>query len=173
MEQNQSKQEQIDTQSQIQMEIQKKSEETRYWQLFHINDEKKRTVKGEPQCNGGPPEFMWISAPTNQRGNFITNKKITVKLTENLGLLNERAQIIFNRLGKWFPPSTDPQFDALPVLGPYLYQNFMDDKTYFGQYKDGERHGFGTEVRVELIHDSDLFFPVILALKCEQQKPDE
>jgi len=37
-------------------------------------------------------------------------------------------------------PNVDGEFEGLPVLGPYKYEN---GATYLGQYKEGKRHGRG------------------------------
>ena len=58
---------------------------------------------------------------------------------------HEYAQRIYNKLGKFVPPNRDKKIEGLPVLGPYKYDYYF---TYLGQYKDGKRHGFGTEVRL-------------------------
>src|SRR3990167_4872985 len=49
---------------------------------------------------------------------------------------------------------SNPEFDGLPVLGPYRYMQESESKTgaptvkstYKGQYKDGLRHGAGKTV---------------------------
>ena len=62
---------------------------------------------------------------------------------------HEKAQKTYNKLGKFVPPNTDKKFEGLPVLGPYKYKDkYGGDCTYLGQFKEGKRHGFGTEVRL-------------------------
>ena len=61
---------------------------------------------------------------------------------------HETAQKTYNKLGKFVPPNTDKKFEGLPVLGPYKCKQYDNDYTYLGQFKEGKRHGFGTEVRL-------------------------
>src|SRR3990167_1975346 len=56
---------------------------------------------------------------------------------------------------------SNPEFDGLPVLGPYRYMQESESEsgeptvelTYKGQYKDGLRHGAGKVV----CHDGDVY----------------
>ena len=63
---------------------------------------------------------------------------------EKMNELSEEAKKVYNRLGKYNPTKTFEEFNQLPLLGPYK----DSDGTYTGQYKDGQRHGYGILVRL-------------------------
>ena len=61
------------------------------------------------------------------------------------------AQALFDKLGEYKPEVSEEynkQFEDLPVLGPYEYDDQRRGGTYLGQYKNGLRHGYGKLVRI-------------------------
>ena len=65
---------------------------------------------------------------------------------------SEKVQKILNELGDYNrqAPAPGKNYDDLPVCGPYKHEHqytFLSG-TYFGQYKDGKRHGFGKFVSI-------------------------
>ena len=66
-------------------------------------------------------------------------------------LATEKAQKLEDHLGPFpfddYPPR--PEFDDLPVLGPFRYSTTSDGRppsTYRGQSREGKREGRGREV---------------------------
>src|SRR3990167_5323565 len=79
---------------------------------------------------------------------------VLVSDEEKESCLNSSVQIVRDAQPFDYSVYSNPEFDGLPVLGPYRYMQESESNpgepkvmcTYKGQYKAGLRHGAGKQV---------------------------
>lgn len=76
-----------------------------------------------------------------ESGNHAPSQDYAEKITQ-MNPLNPKVKETHSRL-KAYDPKLNKKFENLPELGVYKYHN---GATYQGQYQNGLRTGFGTQV---------------------------